>query len=295
MTSWLKGAWDTVISAKRNDILICVYDFQGVICFWLSEILQKKLNILAINILLKDKRTTKNRIATFLYRKALNNMRFLATATTEEYGTALKKRLGLKYSIPLLRDVFYSSYDNVKCHKETKETYIFCGGRNGRNWELMAEIARNMPDIKFIFALPLSEKQRLYPTSDNVEYLFDISIEKFNNLMVNASIVALPLDTEAPAGLIVLFQSAACNKPVVISSTISTREYIDSQRGVAVENDVSSWIQELRELLSDPDRCKLLGVNLNTFLHAECSEDKYVGRISQLLKIHFPVHNKAPQ
>ena len=44
----------------------------------------------------------------------------------------------------------------------------------------------------------------------------------------------MPLDTEAPAGLIALFQAATYGKMVITTDTVTTREYFSGDRGVPV-------------------------------------------------------------
>lgn len=66
-------------SARKNDILICWFDFQGVLCWWLSKLTFRKRNIVIVNIMLKDKTTLRNRVVSWLYKKVL-------TAGSELYG-----------------------------------------------------------------------------------------------------------------------------------------------------------------------------------------------------------------
>lgn len=45
-----------------KDTIICWYDFMAIICWWICKIKLKRRNIIAINILLKDKKNNKNKI-----------------------------------------------------------------------------------------------------------------------------------------------------------------------------------------------------------------------------------------
>lgn len=68
----------TVKRTKSGDTIVCWYDFMGVLCWWLSKLTNKKIKVIAINILLKDKNTTKNKVAKYLYKKALCSNSFAA-------------------------------------------------------------------------------------------------------------------------------------------------------------------------------------------------------------------------
>ena len=37
---------------------------------------------------------------------------------------------------------------------EVRHNSVFCGGRNGRDWKLLTQIAERMPDTIFNFAMP---------------------------------------------------------------------------------------------------------------------------------------------
>ena len=68
----------TVKRTKSGDTIVCWYDFMGVLCWWLSKLTNKKIKVIAINVLLKDKNTTKNKVAKYLYKKALCSNSFAA-------------------------------------------------------------------------------------------------------------------------------------------------------------------------------------------------------------------------
>ena len=57
--------------SKYDDTLICWYDFMGIITWWLCRFKFKKRKIIILNILLKEKKSIKNKIAHILYRLCL--------------------------------------------------------------------------------------------------------------------------------------------------------------------------------------------------------------------------------
>ena len=68
-------------------------------------LLRKKRKIVCINILLKDKRTIKNKTVAYLYKRMLNSSNIIASVTSKEYGEHIKKRLNFKKDFFLLHDV----------------------------------------------------------------------------------------------------------------------------------------------------------------------------------------------
>lgn len=97
-------------NSTNGDTLICWYDFMGVLCWWLCKLQCEKRKIVILNILLKDKNSTKNKIARFLYKKALRSNSVEFTVTSMEYGEWLSKQLGLNKKYYLLHDIYHDNY-----------------------------------------------------------------------------------------------------------------------------------------------------------------------------------------
>lgn len=284
IVGWLKGSLSVLEQSHRNDSIVCWYDFQAVLCYWLSRLTFKRRKIVCINLLLKDKDSMKNKVVSWLYKKALKSSRFVASVTSVEYGNHLRKRLGIDKNLFLLHDVFHDNYkvnDRVEVHLNT----VFCGGRNGRDWKFMIDVAKAMPNVKFHLVMPKAtyeEFQTELPS--NVVAKYNLAMEDFMKEMCSCEIVALPLDTEAPAGLIVLFQAAANMKYIVTTDTMTTREYLSDGKGTLLPNKVECWKEAIQELLLNPLRRKEASGKLLTFLKEECSEKKFVEGIENMVK-----------
>lgn len=283
IVGWLKGCLSVLKQSHRNDMIVCWYDFQGVLCYWLSRLTFKRRKIVCINLLLKDKESMKNKVVAWLYKKALNSKYFVASVTSVEYGNHLKKRLGVDKDLILLHDVFHEDYKvngSVKVHPNT----VFCGGRNGRDWKFMIEVAKVMPHVLFHLVMPkvtYDEYQHELPS--NVVAMYNISMEDFMKEMCSCEIVALPLDTEAPAGLIVLFQAAANMKYIITTDTMTTREYLSDVRGCLLPNDVEVWKKAINEKLGNVKSNIIASEKLLNFLESECSERKFVEGVETMI------------
>lgn len=283
IVGWLKGCLSVLKQSHCNDMIVCWYDFQGVLCYWLSRLTFKRRKIVCINLLLKDKESMKNKVVAWLYKKALNSKYFVASVTSVEYGNHLKKRLGVDKDLILLHDVFHEDYKvngGVKVHPNT----VFCGGRNGRDWKFMIEVAKVMPHVLFHLVMPkvtYDEYQHELPS--NVVAMYNISMEDFMKEMCSCEIVALPLDTEAPAGLIVLFQAAANMKYIITTDTMTTREYLSDGRSCLLPNDVEVWKKAINEKLGNVKSNIIASEKLLNFLESECSERKFVEGVETMI------------
>lgn len=280
---WLKGCLTVLGLSHHNDTIVCWYDFQAVLCYWLAKLSFRQRKIVCINLLLKDKASVKNKVVAWLYKKALKSKYFVASVTSVEYGSHLKKRLGINKKLFLLHDVFHEDYQ-INASLDVCPNTVFCGGRNGRDWKFMIEVAKAMPHVQFHLVMPkvtYDEYQHELPS--NVVAKYNISMEDFMKEMCSCEIVALPLDTEAPAGLIVLFQAAANMKYIITTDTMTTREYLSDGRGRLLPNIVDVWKKTINEKLGNAKSNIIASEKLLDFLESECSERKFVEGVETMI------------
>lgn len=285
IVGWLKGCKNALEVSHSDDTIVCWYDFQAILCYWLCRFTFKRRKIVCVNLLLKDKDSAKNKIVAWLYKKALKGKHFVASVTSKEYGKHIKKRLCIKKNFFLLHDVYHDSYYYDK-HVEVKPNTVFCGGRNGRDWHFMVEVAMAMPSVEFHLVMPESTYHELMgDLPNNVIAKYNISIEDFMKEMCSCEIIALPLDTEAPAGLIVLFQAAANMKYIITTDTMTTREYLSDGRGCLLPNDVEVWKKAINEKLGNVKSNIIASEKLLNFLESECSERKFVEGVETMINM----------
>ena len=285
LKSWLLGVFKVLYVSNRNDTIICWYDFQAVLCFWGCKLLFLKRRIVCLNVLLKDKLTMKNRLVSKLYRKALLSNHFKASVSSELYGKWLNKKMGVNVQYTLVHDVYHDSYE---CKNKTvlgNRNTVFCGGRNGRDWDFMIRVAESMPHVQFDMIMPkdayVKYKQRFTP---NINAKCNVAYGEFMETLCTSSLVCLPLDTEAPAGLIVMFQAAANEKMVITTDTVTTKEYISENRGALLPNDVHQWGNAIKYYLENSEERKGCAEKLKSFLKTECSEQIFVDNIKKMIQ-----------
>lgn len=280
---WLRGAWDVLSMSTNGDIVISWYDFQAVILYWICLLSGKKRKIVCLNVLLKDKSTLRNKVVSFLYRKALQSHSFKASVTSEGYGKWLNRKLGTNVQFALVHDVYHISYEYHKTVYPLPRS-VFCGGSNGRDWHFIITLANLMPDITFNVVMPKDVYRECSSSiSNNMHIKCNISYDEFMTELCSSTIVCLPLNTEAPAGLIVMFQAAANLKPIIITKTATTQEYINEERGIAIQNDVAIWVKAIRTYMDNISEAKSNAARLKEYLAKSCSEDMFVKEVRSLL------------
>lgn len=276
---------DLINKSEKNDTILCWYDFMGVLCWWICKLKGKKRNIIAINVLLKDKRTAKNRMAKLLYKIAFKSNKIQATVTSKEYGIWINKILHINKDYEVLHDIYHREYD-LRSNEKVSENTIFCGGRNGRDWKMVLEIAKELPNVKFRCIMPKDEYKKYENCfSDNMEVQYDVPIRKFMKTMCESQLVIMPLDTEAPAGLIALFQAGANGRPLVVSDTVTTREYFSEDRGYLCKDDIEEWKKTIEHCLSNNQEAIEKARNFKKFLEQECAEKQYAKKIADMCEM----------
>ncbi len=285
LSGWIVGALSALLVSRKDDVITCWFDFQAILVWFFSKLFFKKGRIIvAINIMLKDKPTLKNRIVSNLYRHFLASDGVKATVTSSYYGEWLNKKLQLDIRFSLLHDVYHSNYQINQNSEQEERRYVFCGGKNGRDWKFMLRVSAAISDVVFVLVMP----QCIYETvkndvPSNIQILHDVPLHVFMSKLNLCSMVCLPLDTEAPAGLIVMFQAAANNKMVITTDTPTTQEYISHDRGIILPNNEKLWIKAIRDMLNNSEIRKQRAENLKKYLESECSEVSFVNRVFQII------------
>ena len=137
----LAACKDIIKKSADGDTIICWYDFMAVLCWWLCKVQFKNRKIIALNILLKDKATTKNKVAKLLYKPVLKSKKVQATVTSKKYGEHLNEMLRIHKRYTLLHDTYHGGY-SIEYEGEVVPNSVFCGGRNGRDWEFLIKPTR---------------------------------------------------------------------------------------------------------------------------------------------------------
>lgn len=283
LISWLKGCLKVLLYSRRSDTIICWYDFQAVLCWWICHLTFMRRKIVCINILLKDKSSLRNKIVSYLYKKSLLSSCFSASVTSVKYGEWLNKKLGIDAKYTLIHDVYHDSY-RFEQAVDVIPNSVFCGGNNGRDWKFIIEVARKMPDIKFNIVMPHDIYLKYHSVfTKNMNVRYDIPYNEFMKELCSSSIVCLPLDTQAPAGLIVMFQAAANLKPLITTKTVTTMEYINKERGIIISNELDVWVNSIKSCLENIENSNKRALNFRDYLYCNCSEEIFVNGIKRML------------
>ncbi len=271
-----------IARTNNGDAIVFWYDFMGILCYLICKLKGIKRKIIILNILLKDKPTIKNRIAKFLYRFVLKDNTVITTVTSKEYGIWVNNLLKLNREHYLLHDIYYGDeVSNTTAYNNT----VFCGGRNGRDWDKVIEIANKMPSVRFNCVMPgdiWRKKEKDFPHNVVAEY--DIPENEFLDILKSSKIVIMPLDTESPAGLVAIFQAGMYNKMVIASNTVTMREYITPDKGVLCTQNADDWVKNIEHSLNNDKETADKARKFNYFLNDVCSASKYAETLFNIVE-----------
>ena len=119
------------------------------------------------------------------------------------------------------------------------------------------------------------KEQFLDVMGDNVCVKTDITESQFMEFLCESQIIAMPLDTKAPAGLTVYFQAAANNKMIITSDTVTTEGYLLDGCGALCKNTVEDWVDKIQYYLEHTNEVEACAAKFKSFLESKCSEEKY--------------------
>lgn len=203
--------------SKKDDLLIAWNYKQGLI---LSELCQKfKLSryIVSFNWIFVPK-IRKNKVL-----KALYNEKFMPVINYQKLENEISTEFKLeKWNGFFISDT-YNDSDSFYSPKSMPEKYVFAGGRNNRDWNILFEAVHELPNINFKIVISKEEfsiykgleKQQL----KNVELYNEISETDYYKLLRNSYLVVCPLKEDRVSGLINIIKAFQYGK-ICISTNL---------------------------------------------------------------------------
>lgn len=269
--------------SNGSDVIVHRLDLLAIINWWISYLSFRPRKIVCCNIMLKKSSGIKWKLLRYLYRKPILDNNFVATVTSKYYGKQLKRNLGVSVDFPVLHDD-YGNISGLERNFEDKGLTVFGGGNNGRDWDMYMKVAKRLPDVKFFVAMPEAAYEKYKNNKpSNVSLFTKLPGKEFFELQSNCSITFLPLTSQAPSGLIVLFSSALMERPVVISDTICTQEYVDNGTTGIMNRTEEEFAESIHTLLNNIEKRKELAIKQKIKVKELGSPESYVRDLSKII------------
>jgi glycosyltransferase involved in cell wall biosynthesis len=165
---------------------------------------------------------------------------------------------------------------------------VSIGADPHRDVELLVEVARTLPDTRFLVVTTADRVRSLVHPPPNVTVEADLPFDEMRGLLERARVVALPVRENSYSGATtVLLQAMALAKPVVVTRTAAILAGYGLEDGANVRlvppGDAAGFAGALAHVLTDDARAAALGHSARATVVAGLTWDRFVERIQQLL------------
>lgn len=132
--------------------------------------------------------------------------------------------------------------------------FLLAGGREHRDWPLMAKASVGVPKPVRIGA------PNLPPDTGGLDVVPPLSREDYNATLVKASALVVPLiDARRPAGLLAILQAISFGIPVIATRGPLTETYLTPESGILVDAGDVEGMHNALVRLCDNDVVRTLG------------------------------------
>ena len=177
----------------------------------------------------------------------------------------------------------YNHYPDYAKEFQDKGKRVFCGGNTQRDWMSCVNLAKQMPDWRFLLVGWKNEENIDIP--DNIRKINRLPFPQFMQAMRDSTVVYVPVKWNCPAGLIVMMEAAWEGKLVATSKNDITIEYVSSEYGIA-DNNINKVAKQINDLYLHPEECKKKVSNMQHFLSIQCSAEEYSKTLAELILNH---------
>lgn len=253
-----RTAWRGLGSAKRGQIVVAWCFDLGVAIKLLSLLTFRDFGVVANNLIFDTGRKTTIRrwIKRVFLKFIMSRKGFVATVNSDNLVEEYSRYFGVSSDrFAIVHDSYDDGFPVLPW--EPGDGSVFCGGMNYRDWATFVACAKARPQVRFV---GVADRKRFLLEDrglpENLEMRYNIPESEFYDLMSSASVVCLPLDTDAPAGLIVMVRAGLANRPVVTSRTGPTEVFGDYGRTALLvpRGDVMQMVEALDGLLVAPEK-----------------------------------------
>lgn len=270
----LKGIYH---SSSKDPIISWNYTI-GAFCQLICKFFFIKRDILAMNLIYHPN-SKFSLFKKIICRISLNYKGSMASVNAKELIKDYSKVFNVNFNkIFYLSDCYHPYYERSPFTEG--ENFVFAGGDSARDWNTFVSASALLSEIKFIL-IARKKNFKIKNLPSNMDIIFDVSKKVFNNYLKKSSIVVIPLDSFAPAGLIILLESALLEKPIIATKTFSIKNYIiDNENGFLVDiYDYNDLAKKIRLLYNNINIRKKFGVNLKNSVLNKHTPEIFVSRI----------------
>jgi glycosyltransferase involved in cell wall biosynthesis len=286
---WMKYfrlAVSGIRKTNKHDVIVTDNFVIGALAAFFCQVFGYKRKIISLNMIAHQKGSLNRMIRKVVYNRAFKYKTFWFSVNDQQLITEYSRQFKFPQNrIFVMHDSYYEN-DEKADYNEAGD-YVFTGGDAYRDWKGVIQCAENLPGIQFIGVA----RQKYFPGSaslpGNLKMYFDTSSDEFYSLLRQSRMVFLPLNSLAPCGLIVMMKAALLSKPVIITETPSTKNYIQHNvSGKLVKmNDINDMTHSISELFDSADMRMMYTKNLKSYVLENFSTEKNARIVNEVITI----------
>ena len=223
-----------------------------------------------------------------LILKEFNNLVFLSKHELEEAKKRFPDFENKFTYIPFAIDTKFWN----KSETASGDKILFIGNDGRRDYKKIIDIAKNLPEFKFVFITSqitkeekLSSNIELIQGHWNLSKLTDIEIR---NYYEEARLTVIPLvDSFQPSGQSVALQSMSMEVPVLISETKGfwdKNDFIQKKDLIFMEdNSLNNWVEVIKELYGNENLLKEISNNAKEKIDNKYRIETFYERLKKVL------------
>lgn len=287
---WLqiKQARQTLRNSGKDDVIIVWYSVTGQIMNLMSSWYGGR-NLVLMNFLTPGKRPG---ILGWMMKKAVSNPRNTILVNSKESIKQYKEMYGLKSDKSAKFYYFPDVYDDTNKFVRPEERclnnsrYFFTGGMSNRDWKLVCEVAKKLPEEKFVCcAMQKDFESQIDILPKNVEVHYNLPPKEYYNLMSQSHCVLLPLRNDSVAGLINILKSIQLAVLCCVSDTPATRQYYGAEsRNFLLPRDAGAWAECAQSISSMEEKeYKIAITELQEYIQNTFSPESALQRLRTVI------------
>lgn len=289
----IQQVWRVLKMSDKNDVIVVWYSVTGQIMNMVSDFWGSR-NLILMNFLTPMKRLG---ILDWMLKKTVFNQRNTILVNTLESEERYKELFHLTEGNSARFCWFPDVYDDVESFTQRKngkesdidnpERYFFTGGMTNRNWKLLSEVARQLPKVNFVCcALKDDFEEQVQEVPQNIKAFYNVSPDKYYQLMTGSHCVLLPLKNDAVAGLINIIKAVQKGIICCVSNTPATRQYYsDDNKRYLLDEKVEAWVDQIRKIdaMSD-NEYNDVALSMQDYLQSNFSPNSAIKRLETIIQ-----------
>ncbi|TPF95430.1 glycosyltransferase [Bifidobacterium sp. UTBIF-78] len=280
-------AFRAVLRARKGDVIVAMCATPGILASILNW---KRVPVVVVNLLChsSERPGAGERMRNRLYSHALNRPGAWATCNALNDMPRYRRMFSLRQPEHLVHLLDGVRMDDAVATAAEPVYDVFSCGASARDWDTLVAAARLLPEVRFHVVARQDDWKPEYADATNVRVDFNLPHDEYLHALNDSRMTVLPLNSPVTAGLLVMFDSVKYGRPVVMTRTASTEQFVPASlhdRTLVPMGDAPALADAIRATLSlsDEERAALVAEG-HEYLRVNHSEESRHRRLLGIIR-----------